>query len=337
MGIFSSYDSFFKSIVVLLFSLNLAQIDTEVYSRGLMQDLHEILSLCDQLSKRQKVQISFASPSLIAMLAVYMKKHQISEDFLCCINGSLSYLENIGMFEMISGRQHSTVRHLQGKSYVPLVEISSPEAVDQAANFFSGCIGSAFGCKSYELQDVISEIMDNVWSHAKAFGVAVAQQYGRNLEFCIADGGDGFLRVLRKAGLKNIDSDIDAILWAIQKEHTSAGLESDDGWAQHLPFDCNDSPYGDDIPTRSSQNNHAGLGLFKLLEFIKKSEGTVQILSGNWLYQHESGNKVTQMKYQTSWQGAVVSCSFNLVKLKEITNNSKAEDPLACVLQNFDF
>lgn len=295
----------------------------------------QIVANCEKLVSGESLSINFVHPIETAMYTVYMKKHQIPADRLGATDDVASYLDTIGFYEALGGKRENN-RHTAGKRYVPLVHIGSRSEVEGAVAMLTSCISERTQIKNYDLDDVISEIMDNIWSHAMAFGFVSAQILSVSLFFCIADCGSGFLNVLKKAKIPNINNDIDAIKWSIQKGNTSGGRENDneDEWAQQIPEDCLSSPFGENVPTiLPDKNHHAGLGLSKLIEFIKKTKGIVEILSGTGTYMLKPNGSVMYTNIPTSWQGVVVNCILPLANLCEKKTSASS---LTSELLNFD-
>lgn len=87
------------------------------------------------------------------------------------------------------------------------------------------------------LTNVVGELHDNVCSHGKTFGFSMAQVCKDVAEFCIADLGGGFLKVLNRVHVPGISSDHDAIKWCLCRNNTSTSYEQRDPWEQSLPPD----------------------------------------------------------------------------------------------------
>lgn len=66
-------------------------------------------------------------------------------------------------------------------------------------------------------------------------------------------------------------------------------------------------------------NNHAGLGLAKLIDLVKKYDGELQIVSGDAMLELKDDDIF--FKAIPYWQGVIIRCKFNISKLKSITSN----------------
>ena len=82
--------------------------------------------------------------------------------------------------------------------------------------------------------DVIGELHDNVWSHGNSFGFSIAQKYKDKIIFAVVDTGLGFKKVLNNANIEDINSDIDAIEWCLQKGNTSTQSKIEDEIAEYI-------------------------------------------------------------------------------------------------------
>ena len=182
--------------------------------------------------------------------------------------------------------------------------------------------------------DVIGELHDNVWSHGNSFGFSIAQKYKDKIIFAVVDTGLGFKKVLNNANIEDINSDIDAIEWCLQKGNTSTQSKIEDEWAQARPSDMIDNPFKDtSISTKSqNENHHEGLGLFKLMDLVKKTNGYVEILSGDAV-KIVSGPHEYDVSSKISWQGVAILCELNLSQLNQLMKqNSSSTDDIERIL-----
>jgi hypothetical protein len=186
-------------------------------------------------------------------------------------------------------------RKNEGRNYSGLVLLESAETTDQASERVNGCIRHIFAAKGLDqfvrdLNEVVGDLHDNVWSHGKSTGFSAAQMW-RNpkkqdsnwFEFSLADCGMGFLRETKRAGIPGIDSDFDAISWCIQKGNTSKKTKVVDDMMQSLPPDMMGNPMRGFAAIKESDNHHMGLGLAKLMSLVEKYRGRLWLASGDGL------------------------------------------------------
>ncbi|WP_126326487.1 hypothetical protein [Neisseria canis] len=185
------------------------------------------------------------------------------------------------------------------------------------------------------LKEVIGEVHDNVWSHGKSTGFSMIQCYKNGIiEFALADLGGGFLKELNRVQLL-ISTHEEAIKWCIEKGHSSKKIEAEkhDDWTQQLPPDAIGNPMGKLAKYRKN-NNHAGLGLAKLIELIQQYCGKLNILSGNCMLSIDSNSpNMSYIPLSYEWDGVVIKCQLNVAKLKAQTasTNSELSDILAAL------
>jgi len=164
-----------------------------------------------------------------------------------------------------------------------------------------------------EFLDVIGELHDNVVSHSKGDGYSMAQAYRRNSEinnivFSITDNGIGFLDELRSRGIQ-VRNNQEAIEWCIQEGNSTKKPIEEDSWAQRLPEDALESPFGPDIGTfeDNNGNNHQGLGLARLLNLCLKFSADLIIITGDTcLLLDNQGNK-RYIELASDWKGVAIS------------------------------
>ena len=238
-------------------------------------------SLYEALNNHTLIHLSFVNPFDTAMLAAFIKKNSISKELIVPDDNVDSYLNTIDFYNLVWNEPRTNKQWAVGRSYCPLIELSSPEHTDTATTIIGNILERRCGEDAYSVIDVIGELIDNVWSHGKALGYAVAQVSRDDIKFSVVDIGKGFKNVLQEANISGIKSDIDAINWSIQKGHTSKGQE--DEWAQFLPFDSYENPFSSGVPIKEEENHHEGLGLYKLVDLVQKTKGNLSILSGQGL------------------------------------------------------
>lgn len=280
-------------------------------------------SLYEALNNHTLIHLSFVNPFDTAMLAAFIKKNSISKELIVPDDNVDSYLNTIDFYRLVWNEPRSNKQWAVGRTYCPLIELSSPAQTDIATTTISNILERRCGEDAYSVIDVIGELIDNVWSHGKALGYAVAQVSGDDIKFSVVDIGKGFKNVLQEANISGIKSDIDAINWSIQKGHTSKGQE--DEWAQCLPFDSYENPFSSGVPIKEEENHHEGLGLYKLVDLVQKTKGNLSILSGQGL-KFISAEREFDSELKNHWQGVVIYCTLNIRNIKNALQNSDASD-----------
>ncbi len=280
-------------------------------------------SLYEALNNHTLIHLSFVNPFDTAMLAAFIKKNSISKELIVPDDNVDSYLNTIDFYNLVWNEPRTNKQWTVGRSYCPLIELSSPEHTDTATTIIGNILERRCGADAYSVIDVIGELIDNVWSHGKALGYAVAQVSGDDIKFSVVDIGKGFKNVLQEANISGIKSDIDAINWSIQKGHTSKGQE--DEWAQFLPFDSYENPFSSGVPIKEEENHHEGLGLYKLVDLVQKTKGNLSILSGQGL-KFISAEREFDSELKNHWQGVVIYCTLNIRNIKNALQNSDSSD-----------
>lgn len=280
-------------------------------------------SLYEALNNHTLIHLSFVNPFDTAMLAAFIKKNSISKELIVPDDNVDSYLNTIDFYNLVWNEPRTNKQWAVGRSYCPLIELSSPEHTDTATTIIGNILERRCGEDAYSVIDVIGELIDNVWSHGKALGYAVAQVSRDDIKFSVVDIGKGFKNVLQEANISGIKSDIDAINWSIQKGHTSKGQE--DEWAQFLPFDSYEDPFSSGVPIKEEENHHEGLGLYKLVDLVQKTKGNLSILSGQGL-KFISAERELDSELKNHWQGVVIYCTLNIRNIKNALQNSDASD-----------
>lgn len=207
-----------------------------------------------------------------------------------------------------------------GTNYSPLVLLESQEQTDQSLGEINSCIRRLFSEQEYEeftasMCELVGDLLDNVWSHGKSTGFSMAQKW-RNLEdgfcfeFAVADCGLGFLRELKRVGIRDIETDQDAIAWCIQKGNTTKKAPVGD-WAQRLPPDIMDNPMPGVGQVIESDNHHLGLGLAKLIEAVERFNGWLWLASGSSMLIIGPTHRHVYENTKISWPGVAIACRFD--------------------------
>lgn len=206
-----------------------------------------------------------------------------------------------------------------GKKYTPLEHFdqSGIHSDRIASDIVETIIASANGLSQPEQEDfakylnyMISEMMDNVTSHARSEngGFVTAQYYPsyNKVQVVIIDGGVGLLNTLiHKFPLKDEKA---AIKLAMEKEITGSNAMK---------------PYLN-VP------KHAGLGLFFLSNIIKHTGGKLIIVSNNTIYRFPEN---TYTELDTDFEGTIIAfelyeskLEYNFSELFNIIRNEEDEE-----------
>ena len=294
--------------------------------------IRQALSACERALKDGKYAVptnGFLTPSFIVTISAYIQKRQLSEDtFIFPKKEHFRYLTYIDFFSLWN-KNPEVNRVNTGKNYSLLTLLENEEVTNQANSQIVSCIKHLTDNANSDgidlLQEVVGELHDNVWSHGISTGFSMAQKNQDVLEFALADCGLGFLRELQRVGLSDIDTHQEAIEWCIQKGNSSKKIsaEKEDDWCQVLPSDCIGNPMGASAKYKK-ENNHAGLGLAKLIDLVKKYNGELQIVSGDVILELKEQN--IYFRDIPFWQGVIIRCKFKISKLKSIISNDNQEE-----------
>lgn len=230
------------------------------------------------------------------------------------------YAQAMGLEAVLGGADtYPFERKGEGLSYSPLIVLAERQNADKAARTMSEYIDwllpSEFVKDARSLKCVIAELHDNVYYHAEAGSVSMAQ-YWKNtggFEFAIADEGCGFLGSLSRRGVakrERISSDKEAIEWCCAKDNTSV-RDEDDEWRQSLPEDVFGNPLGVPATKKPRGNHHLGLGLYHLTCCAKDLQAELRIVSGSaMLFARPAAGYQRWMKVDPPWQGVIISLRF---------------------------
>lgn len=297
-------------------------------------DLFDTIRLCNNLNQYLSAP-RFWLPCNVVILATYIKKNKTTQDKiekLITTENARAYLRNIRFYENLYNIPQHTTRMKEGISYSPLTIIDTHNTVNIATDTITSCIKNNINKDDLvcELDNVIGELHDNVCSHGKTFGFSMAQVYRERIDFAISDLGGGFLKVLQRAGVPNINNDLDAIKWCLIKNNTSTKFENreelDDPWRQSVPWDLiGQSPMGN--YSFHEEDNHQGLGLDALLELHKKfSDSKLQIASGKIGVEYRNGD-IYRTDSNVEWEGVAINLTIptNKTSCYNTTNNDLDE------------
>lgn len=294
---------------------------------------------------------SYCGPGLWAALAVSCrgKGMPISEVFDLIGKGNEGYGRAIGIEAAIGAvdtYEHN--RSNQGINYSPLVVLDAVEQTNQATRDIAGCIRTWFTDDKLtrfagELCDVVGDLHDNVWSHAKSTGVSMAQKWSQPsasdsvFEFALADGGMGFVKELQRSGVaarERIESAKDAIAWCVVRGNSSK-IRVEDPWEQRLPDDHMGNPMGSIAKVRGHGNHHLGLGLAKLVELVEKFKGELWLASGDAMMTIDRNGLRKYQSLPFQWAGVILSCRFSVSRVEAIASaDVAAGDELDALLDS---
>lgn len=266
----------------------------------------------------------YYSPGYMVIIAALARKSGVS------MNGikypdqlHKDYAEAVGITKAIWGKDtYEQVRINDGRNYSQLIHLDNEDATDKASAAINGCIRNFFPPGVHdnfvnELCDLVGDLHSNVWAHGMDSGFSMAQKNKAPntddfcLEFALADTGMGFLSELNRVG-KEINNDKDAINWCIQEGHSTKKHKSTDEWAQAMPDDIIGNPLrGIETTKRADNSHHMGLGLFKLIELVKKFNGELRISSGDSVYLLNPNGAESYISAINHWKGVAISCKFN--------------------------
>ena len=240
----------------------------------------------------------------------------------------LEYARAIGL-ERALGEQdtYRYARKRAGENYSPLVLLESPEDTERTTGEINGCIRGLFSEPEYTefvstICELVGDLLDNVWSHGKSTGFSMAQRWKHNnsgdfcFEFAVADCGLGFLRELKRAGVREVETDQAAIQWCIQKGH-STKMKPVAEWAQRLPPDVMGNPMPTVGRVVESDNHHLGLGLAKLVNGVEQFNGSLWLASGTSMLVIRPNQGHLYEELRTPWQGVAIACRFESAQVAE--------------------
>lgn len=294
-------------------------------------------------SVSEALHVSFAKtycgPGIWAALAVVARGEEWHPDEVYALlreHDHLAYGRAIGI-EAAIGEADTYRRNRvnEGKNYSPLAVLDAEECTNEATRKVSGCIrtwfsGSSLEAFAVELCDVVGDLHDNVWSHAKSPGVSMAQKWGDGngvLEFALGDAGYGLLGELQRSGVarrEGIESAADAIRWCVVKGNSSK-IKVEEPWVQRLPPDVMGNPVGTVARIISKENNHLGLGLAKLVELVTKFRGQLWLASGDAMLTIDSKGASKYQRLAFPWKGVLLACRFDVEQVEQVIASQQPE------------
>jgi hypothetical protein len=291
-----------------------------------MLDLRAGINFCALADPAKQLQLPQGSyqPGFLTVLAAWATIQKIPYERILVPAQNRGYLNAIGLNPALGGPDsYAYDRKNAGKKYSPLTPLRDEYAVDLATTSVNGCMRQMLSAIVRDdflayLCRVVGELHDNVWSHGKAPGFSLAQTYKQSdgilLEFSVADAGLGFYKEMCRVG-QTPKSDEDAILWCIEKGHTTKGLRVSDGWEQSLPRDAIGSPFSQGVKTRTVGNDshHQGLGLYHLTDLVRRFSGELILASGSYVL-HDSPRGRSLIALPLPWNGVAMCCRFHTAR-----------------------
>lgn len=291
---------------------------------GLKEAVNTIDDLVDPATGSIAVPNEFLTPGFWVVLAAFAWRRHIPPDQIRVHEKHRDYLSAIN-FAHALGQEDSYPfeRKNKGINYSTLAHLDRPESTDSATSAINGCIRNFVGTDIPAvfvemLCDVVGDLHANVWAHGKASGFSMAQKWksswnplssSYSLEFALADSGIGFLREVQNAGLA-ISTDRDAIGWCIQEGNSTKKVRPVSDWAQRVPADVINNPLRGIEQTRDTDNHHMGLGLFKLVRFVREFRGFLWLVSGSSGLALAPGQAPAYIYIKHPWQGVAMACRF---------------------------
>lgn len=297
--------------------------------------LPEVIAYLEQLLVHQDRLIlpeGFYRPDFWVIFVALARQKQIPYTRIELPLSVKGYAGAIGLAKALGAKtdDYPHQRKNQGRNYGCLINLDNPALTDSAVSQINGCIRANVDHPHkrgiMDLCEVVGELLDNVWSHGKSTGYSMAQVYqydqSKKIVFAVADKGLGFRQEINRQNLGFIcATDREAIEWCIQEGHSSK-LAPPDPWTQALPDDALHNPYGNNVSTIDmEQNHHQGLGLYKLIELVKRFSGELQLITGNCMLQIENCGDFTYSQLDINWQGVAIVCAFNQLNLCAATED----------------
>jgi hypothetical protein len=285
--------------------------------KGLFTALKEVDSFFD--GRGVHISKSFYKPGYLVVLAAYLKKKNIAKASLYIDDSSNEqYFSALGLSLALWGEDdYSNCRKKVGVNYSMLTHLSHPDSPDEASAQINSCLRGMSETVDnpgmVALCHVVGELHDNVWAHGKQSGFSVCQRYEYDddhiLEFALADCGMGFLRELKRTGHEISDHE-NAIEWCIKEGNTTKPSNDRDEFAQRLPVDSMENPFGEDVETFEGDNHHQGLGLHHFVELASRYDGELYLASGNVVLHIDYNGNKEYLCLPFEWEGVAVSCSI---------------------------
>ena len=243
------------------------------------------------------------SPAIAACLAAVKRRGM--QPTLDLSDDAFSHAVTVGLDAFLHDREPSR-EFSPGQTYSPLVELASHDQVDASNAVINELISrqlSEYPALASQACQLVGELHNNVPAHARGVGFSIAEYSPGDglLELAVVDCGQGMLRNVQWH-YPEIATYAQAIEWCMQEGHTTAAQADD--WAQWMPGDAMQNPYGDAVPSREELNHHLGLGLWKLERIAEAAGGAFVVWSGDARLRVDHGKRAFDTAL--SWAGVVV-------------------------------
>lgn len=308
---------------------------------GLFEAVNKIEDMFDPTIGTIVVPDGFYSPGFWVVSTAFARRKRIPHDHIQVSEKHRSYLSAIGFSRALGQPDDFQFdRKNEGINYSTLAHLDQPESTDSATSTINSCIRQSLGKELPGkfvdmLCEVVGDLHENVWAHGKSLGFSLAQKWKTRpwnplshdycLEFALADSGIGFLREVQNAGL-NIKTDKDAIDWCIQEGNSTKKVRPAAEWAQRIPPDVIGNPLRGIEQTRTTDNHHMGLGLFKLVRLVQEFRGFLWLATGSSVFELAPGCKPAYTDTKCPWQGVAIACRFRLKDIVSIREDIERGD-----------
>ncbi len=295
-----------------------------------MDGLHELLHRQTSLAEAGRdgffdISNGYCSPGFWTAFVARARARHLHLADLAIPDETLGYAKAIAIERALDEADtYPHERRHAGNNYSPLVLLESQEQTDAAVSEINSCIRGLFSEPKYRefsasMCELVGDLLDNVWAHGKDTGFSMAQKWSNQhggflFEFAVADCGLGFLRELKRAGIRDIETHQEAIAWCIQKGNSSKKRVVDE-WAQRLPTDMMGNPMAGIGRVVESDNHHMGLGLAKLVEGVERFCGRLWLVSGDSMLCIQPNGSRSYETAPIPWQGVALACRFDSARV----------------------
>ena len=294
-----------------------------------LSNIEETLKVCQEVRTNQNVVLDGQNYHYGSPLGLAMLKASLHSDHECrCKNivwmpaNKVSYLERIDFFEGVSCPGVQLTNNARKDQSARLFEITpmnndleAEDIATKVASTMSKSIEAEVKSKvlvqDFDIEKVtkplrylISELLLNATTHAKRHGrykskawVAAQKSSECNLEIAIVDDGCGILRTL----LDQFEED--------ERTHENALMKA------MLPLtSCNL-----DVDEYGEETSNQGVGLFVAKDMLQRAGGSLQIITGNALYDSTLSylpKRAQQFRrLQHHWDGVAVAITVPCTKI----------------------
>ena len=276
-----------------------------------------LIACIQRLKRGEQAELSFLSPIVSAGLAAWFLEHPSSRARVRLSGDAVRYSDGIGFSSLLKGDVRPSPAALPRSTMSPLTSLTSPAEVDscneRVTSILRDMLTMEQQASAEPLRRLVGELHDNVASHANGRGYSALQVYAERAEFAICDFGHGFLRNVRRVE-PTIDTHEKAIGWALVRGNTTARPR--DPFAQRT---------GDDWEEQTEYNHHMGIGLWRLIQLVERTAGTLWIWSGDATYQRNGG----EYSFRSSpviWPGVMIELGVPKMETPPVLGDFSRED-----------